>query len=64
MIRKPLAVLVIALALPGLALAAKPKAAPKLKTGMACTSKKEAYYKAHHFTCAKGHLKPLKHKTT
>jgi hypothetical protein len=59
MIRKlALAVAVCALILPGAALAAKPK--PGLKAGQACTVKKEAMYKAHHFTCVKGKLKATK----
>lgn len=58
-----LALSVVALTLPASAFAAKGKTtkSPKLKAGAACTMKKEAMYKAHRFTCVKGHLKVTMH---
>jgi hypothetical protein len=60
MIRK-LSGLVIAMALvsPAAAFAAPAKhhTPTKMKVGQACSSKKESTYKAHGYTCVKGHLR-------
>jgi hypothetical protein len=58
--RVVLALAVAALAVPGAALAAKPKPSKGYAVGQACSAKKEMTYRAHHFTCVGGYLKAKK----
>jgi hypothetical protein len=58
--RLVLALAVAALALPGAALAAKPKHHKGYAVGQTCSAKYEMTYRAHHLTCVKGVLQAKK----
>jgi hypothetical protein len=58
--RLVLALAVAVLAVPGAALAAKPKPPKGYAVGQACSTKKETTYRAHHFTCVNGYLQAKK----
>lgn len=58
--RLALALVLVATLLPSAALASKPKHGVGMKVGQACSMRKQATYKAHHFKCVKGHLEKLK----